>query len=108
MSKVISQAFTQLTAPAQNTSWLDLGRISPAAADVEVIVAAINTDVTYTVQYSDDGSAVAASSPITARTANGTYISPVSPKHKYVRVNFTAETGGTAVTLDVTITAYTN
>ncbi len=108
MSKILTQSTTQLTAPDASTEWVNIGSILPSNVDMEVTVAAIDTNVAYEVQYSADASTIVARSSVTTRTANGKYINPVSPKYKYARAYFLTESGGTAVTLDVTMSMYTN
>ena len=105
--RITKQTLTQLTAPG-TTAWVEMGRLKPASADLEVIVAAINTNVVVKVEYSEDGSAVAASSLSETITANGTYNIPLSVRYRLVRLNFVSEAGGTDATVDSSVAQHTN
>ena len=107
MAQINRRPLTQLTEVGVTANL----KLSPYAGPrwFRVVVAAINTSLVIRAEY-----ATTASGAVTARgmdytiTANGTYTLPVFATDNFVRLNFVSETGGSAVTLDATLTEETN
>ena len=102
-SKVIEKASTQLDAPGDGDGVVRMGKIQPAGSEVEVTVAAIDTSISFKLEYSDDGFSTSVDGPTETITANGTFVYPGAVGYEEVQPVFTAEVGGTAATVDFTI-----
>lgn len=90
---------TQLTAPG-STPAVDVSLYKKHS--YQILVAAINSSVTYIVQVSEDATNWSDHGEEETVYANGTYnVGPIDSKYKYMRFTFLSEAGGTAVTLDV-------
>jgi len=89
--------WTTLTA-AGNTAVIDFSQYN--ALSVQVVVAAIDTSVTYGIYGSNDGTNFGIIGSTITRTANGTYMEYFGgEKFKYIMFTFVSEVGGAAVTL---------
>ncbi len=107
-----SKTFTQLTAPASTDHIHVPGALFHA---FQVTVADIDTNVTLTIDGSNDGTSfgilplsstavtnLAVTTNVATITANGTYILIVEVPTPFVRFTFAGETGGdSSATLDV-------
>lgn len=115
----VENVFAQLTAPGQTASVECLGIRHHL---FQIKIASINTTVDFNIQGSldntnwfnmptytiasglqQDNLSLTATTGVVQVSANGTYVLlyPNIPL-KYIRFNFSAETGGTAATIDVT------
>ncbi|MFX1499334.1 MAG: hypothetical protein ACFFDH_00055 [Promethearchaeota archaeon] len=99
-SKVITKTHAQLTEPG-NGEVVDVAKIQPASGEYEVTVATIDTDVTVRMDYSDDGFSTVVQGAEYQIGANGTFVFKTAVGYRQMRPVFVAETGGTAVTLDI-------
>lgn len=100
---------TQLTAPGRTDVKLKPQTSGAIVLEAIVTVASIDTSVSLNWDFSNvaDFSVIEAVSPTTTITANGTYVLTCSvTNNTFAALNFAAEAGGTAATVDVTYNLY--
>lgn len=103
MSRVTIDIHTQLTSDGVSTEPVNMGKIQPASAEFLVEVTDVDTNVVLVPEYSNDNfDTVVAKGQAVTLTADGIFTIPASVNYEFSRLYALSESGGTAVTIDVT------